>query len=101
MMIKKNMFIDGLVTGLKAKVDLKQPSNFEDAVRLAKEKEWKIRRQRELGILVDDAYMQRYVCEDPIAWTTGMYYTPPIFEKQKSGLCGSGLKRCLKAQRWM
>ena len=84
LMIKKNMFIDGLVTGLKAKVDLKQPSNFEDAVLLAKEKEWKILRQKELGIMVDDAYLQRYVCEEPYAWTMGMYYTPPIFEKPKA-----------------
>ena len=45
------------MTSLKAKVDLKQPSSFEDAVRLAKEKEWKIRRQIELGIPVDDAYL--------------------------------------------
>ena len=82
-MIKKNMFIYGLVTGLKAKVDLKQPSSFEDAVRLAKEKEWKIRRKREFGISVDDVYLPRYVCEEPYAWTMGMYYTPPVFEKPK------------------
>ena len=67
LMIKKNMFIDGLVTILKAKVDLKQPSNFEDAVLLAKEKEWKIVRQKELGSMVDESYLQMYVGEESYA----------------------------------
>ena len=49
-MLKKEKFLSSLKSSLRWKVELKQPHSFEEAVEMAKNKEWKIKRLIQLGI---------------------------------------------------
>ena len=49
-MLKKDRFLSSLKSSLRWKVELKQPHSFEEAVEMAKNKEWKIKRLIQLGI---------------------------------------------------
>ena len=43
-MMKKDRLLAGLQDGLHWRVELKKPKNFEDALEVAKNKEWKLKR---------------------------------------------------------
>ncbi|MCO5555873.1 hypothetical protein L7F22_009418 [Adiantum nelumboides] len=45
-MLKKYHFVVGLRGVLKLKVECKRPQNYEDALRIAKDKEWKLKHQQ-------------------------------------------------------
>ncbi|MCO5581581.1 hypothetical protein L7F22_035469 [Adiantum nelumboides] len=45
-MLKKHHFVVGLRGCLKLKVECKRPQNYEDALRIAKDKEWKLKHQQ-------------------------------------------------------
>ncbi|MCO5574900.1 hypothetical protein L7F22_028694 [Adiantum nelumboides] len=45
-MLKKHHFVVGLRGVLKLKVECKRPQNYEDALRIAKDKEWKLKHQQ-------------------------------------------------------
>lgn len=49
-MMKKDSFIASLKPTLRWRVELKKPANFEDAVEVAKNKEWKAQRLIQLGV---------------------------------------------------
>lgn len=49
-MIKKDVFIESLKASLRWKVELKKPVNYEDAVQIATNKEWKAQRLTQLGM---------------------------------------------------
>lgn len=49
-MMKKDSFIASLKPALRLKVELKKPGNFEEAVKVAKNKEWKAQRLTQLGV---------------------------------------------------
>ncbi|MCO5552662.1 hypothetical protein L7F22_006178 [Adiantum nelumboides] len=46
-MLKKHHFVVGLRGVLKLKVECKRPQNYEDALRIAKDKEWKLKHQQD------------------------------------------------------
>ncbi|KAI5066806.1 hypothetical protein GOP47_0017334 [Adiantum capillus-veneris] len=48
--LKKSSFVDGLSPWLQFEVELKTPESFEDAVCIAKHKEWRFKRLEEHGI---------------------------------------------------
>lgn len=50
-MLKKHHFVAGLRSVLKLKVECKRPQSYEDALKVAQDKEWKLKHQRELGML--------------------------------------------------
>ena len=47
---KKGLFMNGLLPALKIKVEGKNPKTFEDALRIARDKEWKRKKMAELGV---------------------------------------------------
>ena len=49
-MIKKDTFLAGLQDGLRWREELKKPMGFEDALEVAKNKEWKLKRMNQLGV---------------------------------------------------
>ena len=49
-MMKKDRFLAGLQDGLRWRVELKKPRSFEDALEVAKNKEWKLKRMNQLGV---------------------------------------------------
>ena len=53
-MMKKDIFLAGLRDTLRLKVDLKKPKTFDNAVKVARNKEWKIQRLKELGMYPSD-----------------------------------------------
>lgn len=53
MILKKNRFVESLKTSLRLKVELKQPKTFDEAVEIAKQKEWKMQRLDQLGIKIE------------------------------------------------
>ena len=48
--MKKDKFLAGLQDGLCWRVELKKPKSFEDALEVAKNKEWKLKRMNQLGV---------------------------------------------------
>ncbi|MCO5602199.1 hypothetical protein L7F22_056327 [Adiantum nelumboides] len=52
-MLKKDRFLASLRSGLRLKVELRQPRTFEEAVEFAKNKEWKAQRLSQLGFKID------------------------------------------------
>ena len=58
-MMKKDRFLVGLRENLRWRVELKKPRTFEDAVEVAKNKEWKLRRITQLGM--DPSYKRSEV----------------------------------------
>ncbi|MCO5555554.1 hypothetical protein L7F22_009099 [Adiantum nelumboides] len=52
-MLKKDRFLASLRSGLRLKVELKQPRTFEEAVEFAKNKEWKAQRLSQLGFKIE------------------------------------------------
>ena len=94
--IQKSLFIDGLLPSLRLKVYLKKHKTFEDVVKVAREKEWKIQRLKELNMYLNDevrpvkemhvklvpacdgnGYMQEP--QRPKQVKPGMYYVPSNF----------------------
>lgn len=51
--IKKNLFTNGLLPQMKIKVELKSPKTYDDTVKIAKEKEAKTLKMKELGLCSD------------------------------------------------
>ena len=49
-MIKRDRFVAGLKPTLRLKVELKVFESFEDAFRVAIEKEWKVKKLKQLGM---------------------------------------------------
>ena len=49
-MIKKDRFLASLQDNLHWRVELKKPRSFEDALEVAKNKEWKLKRINQLGV---------------------------------------------------
>ncbi len=49
-MLKKDQFMANLKSSLKFKVELKRPTSFDDAVAIAREKEWKFQRMAKYGM---------------------------------------------------
>ena len=49
-MIKRDWFVAGLEPTLHLKAELKNLDSFEEVVRVAQEKEWKVKHLRKLGI---------------------------------------------------
>ena len=49
-MMKKDRFLAGFQDGLRWRVELKKPRSFEDALEVAKNKEWKLKRMNQLGV---------------------------------------------------
>ena len=49
-MMKKDRFLAGLWENLRWRVELKKPRTYEDALDVAKSKEWKLRRMSQLGV---------------------------------------------------
>ena len=49
-MIKRDRFVAGLKPTLRLKVELKVFESFEDAVTVAREKEWKVKKLKQLGM---------------------------------------------------
>ena len=49
-MMKKDRFLAGLQDGLHWRVELKKPKSFEDALEVAKNKEWNLKRINQLGV---------------------------------------------------
>ena len=49
-MIKRDRFVAGLKPTFRLKVELKVFESFEDAVRVAREKEWKVKKLKQLGM---------------------------------------------------
>lgn len=60
MFVKKKQFIASLKQNLSIKVDLKQPSTYEEAIQIAKDKEWKMQKQVEYGMLDDQVKSPSY-----------------------------------------
>ena len=58
-MMKKDRFLVVLRESLRWRVELKKPRTFEDAVGVAKNKEWKLRRLNQLGM--DPSYKRSKV----------------------------------------
>ncbi|MCO5567350.1 hypothetical protein L7F22_021040 [Adiantum nelumboides] len=52
-MLKKDRFLASLRSGLRLKVELKQPRTFEEAVEFANNKEWKVKRLSQLGFKIE------------------------------------------------
>ena len=50
-MMKKDRFMIGLKTSLRLRVELKKPQSYEDAIDVAKRKEWKLSRMSQLGMV--------------------------------------------------
>lgn len=79
--LKKCMFMQGLRADLRLKVELKRHKSFDDAVMVAKHKEWKLERKRELGL-------QQYVkpkvspCID-VSTKIPFFYHASCLEKHK------------------
>ena len=48
--MKKDRFLAGLPDGLHWRVELKKPRSFKDALEVAKNKEWKLKRMNHLGV---------------------------------------------------
>ena len=48
--MKKDRFLASLKDGLCWRVELKKPKSFEDALEVAKAKEWKLKRMNQLGV---------------------------------------------------
>lgn len=59
-MLKKDRFLGSLKASLRLKVELKQPRSFDEAVEMAKNKEWKMQRLNQLGITVDPKVEVRF-----------------------------------------
>lgn len=51
--VKKSSFINGLLPQMKIKVELKHPKTYDDAVRIAKEKEAKMLKMKDMGLFSD------------------------------------------------
>ena len=94
--LKKDLFMAGLLPSLQLKVESKKLKSFDDAVQIAKDKEWKLQRLRELGMcageevlhsnnvqvnFAKDATCDVVLCEPLRAKqvTRGMYYVPSKF----------------------
>ena len=50
-MMKKDHFMIGLKASLCLRVELKKPRSYEDAIEIAKRKEWKLFRMSQLGMV--------------------------------------------------
>ena len=49
-MMRKERILASLQDGLRWRVELKKPRSFEDALEVAKNKEWKFKRMNQLGV---------------------------------------------------
>ena len=76
-MIKKDRFIAGLKATLEWKVELKRPTNFDEAIDIANNKEWKMQRMTQLGM--GPLIVKPTTCPLGSQVTTGLVSTiPPI-----------------------
>ena len=59
-MIKRDQFVAGLKPTLRLKVELKNVDNFEDVIKVAKEKEWNSKRLTQLGVPKEPKSVMNY-----------------------------------------
>ena len=89
-MMKKDRFLAGFIENLHWRVELKKPRDYEDALGIARSKEWELQRMSQLGMHpVSFSAIERKQVEQvqvrapievshPIVLPVGSWVTPPM-----------------------